>query len=389
MPFSALATAVCLVVCHSGPADHFATFVEHLPPDSAIEIYASGPALKKLQERAIVVKHPFSIEALSPEEEEALATQIAKTCSAAKVVLTDVGHPFDIKVQKALARHASHVTRLAYYDNPEAYVPGGYSSIAFEVMQAAQGVLFANATLSETSLFQAPGKAIDLSHQKKVGVGYYPLQQAEKIAKKREKEKTLLRQALFAKRGLTDKGERVLVYLGGNNETYFSQALPAFLSLLEQGMKKSDFSHLVIVFQQHPGAKAKNTDGHLVQAWLHEHSQDPRAPRLFLSDLHSEEAQAVADAALYYQTSMGPQLVLAGIPTIQIGHETYEDVLVRNGLSTPVTTVDQLIQVIDTLGQKQQEISPQALLESLGIKKEWLHLLEMALFSSCANSTLP
>ena len=102
MSFSVSAAAVCLIVCHGGPADHFATFTENLSKDvEAIEIYASGPALKKLQERGISVKVPFSLDKISPEEEDALAEQIAKTCSEAKAVITDVGHTFDIKVHKA------------------------------------------------------------------------------------------------------------------------------------------------------------------------------------------------------------------------------------------------------------------------------------------------
>ena len=60
--------AVCLIACHGGPADHFATFAESLSRDvGAIEVYASGPALKKFQERGIEVKVPFSIDKISPE----------------------------------------------------------------------------------------------------------------------------------------------------------------------------------------------------------------------------------------------------------------------------------------------------------------------------------
>lgn len=111
MSFSASAAAVCLIACHGGPADHFATFAESLSKKvGAIEIYASGPALKKFQERGIEVKAPFSLDAISPEEEDALAGQIARACSKAAVVITDVGHTFDIKIQKAfLNKHSRHI----------------------------------------------------------------------------------------------------------------------------------------------------------------------------------------------------------------------------------------------------------------------------------------
>lgn len=380
MSFSASAAAVCLIVCHGGPADHFATFAENLPKDfGPIEIYASGPALKKMQERGIAVKVPFSLDNISPEEEDALAEQIAKTCSRARVVITDVGHAFDIKVQKALARQATHMPRLAYYDNPEPYVPGGYSAVATEVMQAAQGILFANSNLTQASIFQTPSKAIDFGSRKKFGIGYYPINQAEKIAKRRAEEKPILRQALLQKNDIADKGQKVLVYFGGNNEEYFSKALPAFLSLLEQGMEQSDFTNLVIVLQQHPGAKAKNIDRSLFEKWASKYRETLQAPSIIISDSNSDDAQTIADGALYYQTSMGPQFVLAGIPTIQIGHETYEDILVRNRLSPSVTRVDQFIEVIDDLNQQKKEIQRDVILRGLGIKQDWMQVLETAI----------
>lgn len=36
MSFSASAAVVCLIVCHGGPADHFATFAENLPKDVGV-----------------------------------------------------------------------------------------------------------------------------------------------------------------------------------------------------------------------------------------------------------------------------------------------------------------------------------------------------------------
>lgn len=381
MSFSASAAAVCFIACHgAGPADHFATFAESLSRDvGPIEVYASGSALKRFQERGIEVKIPFSIDKISVEEEDALAEQIAKACSTALVIITDVGHAFDIKVQKAIARQATNVPRFAYYDNPESYVPGGYSAVAAEVMLAANGILFANSNLAKASIFQAPGKEIDFEGRAKIGVGYYPINQAEKIAKRRAVEQVSMRQRLFSRNDLVDTGQKVLVYFGGNNEEYFSKAFPAFLGLLEVGMEQSDFTNLVIVIQQHPGAKSKNIDGNMVSSWIGKHCETRQAPRMILSDFSSDDAQIVADGAFYYQTSMGPQFVLAGIPTIQVGHETFEDILVRNRLSPSVTNVNQLISVVDGLTHQKKEIPQEVILEGLGIKSNWLPILEKAI----------
>jgi hypothetical protein len=381
MSFSASAAAVCFIACHGGPADHFATFAEHLPKEvGAVEIYASGPALKKFQERGISAM-AFSMDQMSPEKEDALAQQIAKACSQAKVVITDVGHPFDVKVQKALDLQAKNVYRFAYYDNPEAYVPGGYSEVAAKVMQAAQGILFANSNLTQAPLFQSPGQEIDFGNRKKVGIGYYPIHQAEKIAKRRTEEKLSLRQAFFEKNSLLDKGQQVLVYFGGNNVEYFTKAFPYFLLLLGQAAEESDFTHLVIVLQQHPGAKAENIDRNFVNHWMSTFGQLPRAPKILLSDMSSDDAQVIADGAFYYQTSMGPQFVLAGIPTIQIGHEKYEDILVKNGLVPSVTEKEQFISIIHSLDDK-KEIPEEIIFEGLGLKKNWLQSLEAAIQST-------
>lgn len=341
--------AVCFVVCHGGPADHFATFAEKVPE---VEIYASGPALDKLKERGISVQHPFSLKDLSHEQEDQLAEQIAKTCAAASIVMTDVGHAFDIKVQKALSKYAPQVVRMAYYDNPESYVPGGYSEVAKEVMSAAQKVLFANSHL----VTEIPVKGVE-----SVGLGYYPLGPAEKIAARRQSDRLKLREQFFLKKGLKDRGQKIFVYCGGNNEEYFTKAFPAFVSFL----KEIDMSDSVILLQQHPGAKAKNRDGELF----------PKNPQLFVSDLSTEEAQVVADGVMYYQTSMGPQFVLAGIPVIQVGHEKYRDLLVRKGLCSSVTSAKELQVALNEI-QRDSIPSKELISEGLGLKPNWPEILK-------------
>jgi hypothetical protein len=382
MSFLATAAAVCFIACHGGPADHFATFAENLSKNvGAIEVYASGPALKKFQEHGVEVTFPFSLDEISSEEEDALAEKIAKGCATASVVITDVGHPFDVKIQKALAQYVAHVPRLAYYDNPESFVPGGYSKIAAVVMLESQGILFANSNLTRAPIFQDASNEVDFGCRKRVGIGYYPIFQAEKMAKRRMAEQFANRQRFLAKNGLVDTGQKIIVYFGGNNEEYFAKALPAFLGLLEEGMGQSDFTNLVIVIQQHPGAKKINLDGTIVTAWIKKFNETAQAPKMILSDFTTDDALTITDGAFYFQTSMSPQFVLAGIPTIQIGHETFQDILVKNHLSPSVTNVNQLMQVIDALSDQKKEIPEEVIFKGLGIEADWLANLENALRS--------
>lgn len=89
--------------------------------------------------------------------------------------------------------------------------------------------------------------------------------------------------------------------MGGNNHTYFLEALPADLAWIQGLHEQNKLCDVMIVFQQHPGAKTQKRDGALVTQ-LAKHG-----PKMVFFDMDSEQALALADAVAYYQTSMGPQ----------------------------------------------------------------------------------
>ena len=375
MASSLVGAAISLVVCHGGPATHFATFAESLRDEGyTVQVYASGPALDKLREYKIDGVIPFSADKLSREDELKLAAQIAKICSTASVVLTDVGHLFDISLQKALEKEAPQVLRLAYYDNPESYVPGGYSSTAADVMLAAQKVLFANANLVEVPLYREPDRAIDLPKERRVALGYYQTELAEKIAKCRETKQGALREKFFTQQGLKDDGQKIWVYFGGNNEEYFTKAFPALLQFLTEGERKEGLSNYIIILQQHPGARRENRDGEQLKEWI---EQENRQLKIFKSNWTTDDMQVIADGGLYYQTSMGPQFILAGIPMVQVGHNTYEDILVKNNLCPSVTNSSAFLSATAKIERTPQtKEQKEALFKSLGIRADWLNTFE-------------
>lgn len=379
MTFFVSAATICFVACHGGPAEHFAAFAEALSAKGRpVEVFASGPAAKKFQERGIVY-HPLFVEKLSVEEEDLLASQMARILEATSLVITDVGHPFDIKLHQALSQRVVPARHLAYYDNPESYVPGGFSNVAAKVMLAADAILFANPHLTTIPVFQEQEKEISFGNREKIGIGYYPTFQAEKIFHRRSEEKNGLRQAFLQKNTRIKKNQKILVYFGGNNQEYFTKAFPFFLALLEEGMKQIDASNFVILLQQHPGAKEQNIDATMLVKWMNGLSTGAQnAPTLIVSNLSIEEAQILADGALYYQTSMAPQLVLAGIPTMQIGHRAFEDLLVKNNLIPSVTHVREWIKALN--GSIQIDCpSRDAVYRELGFQDNWLFFLEEAL----------
>lgn len=367
---SPLTKIICLIACHGAPADHFATFAEHLINDGyAVQVYASGPAIKKFQERNIPIAMSFEADNLADEDN--LANTIVARCSRAFAVLTDVGHPFDKTLQRAFLKDAPWIKRLAYYDNPEPYVPGGYSQTAAKVMKLANSVLFANANLASAALYKKPYKEIDLPFKERVGIGYYPVCQAEKIAEKRETSQAVMREKFFAKHELHDNGQKILVYFGGNNETYFNKAFPAFLNILTEGIKIADLSNYVVVMQQHPGAKTSNKDISQLDSWVQKYGQEATSPKVIISNETSDTMQVIAGGALYYQTSMGPLFALAGIPIIQVGHEIYEDILVKNNLCIAVTNPSDFVRGIAHLNLVATSEQRIKIFLSCGISKDW------------------
>lgn len=363
---------VCFVACHGGPADHFAAFAEGLTRDRVtVQVHATGAALSTLNGRQGVRVSPFSLTNLSSSEEDALARKIAKAHEKAAVLFTDVGHPFADKVQRAFALYAKNVRRIAYYDNPERYVPGGYSDVASKITRNAQIVAFANETLVRDGIQSAPGIDVDLSMTRRVGIGYYPVAKAEALFARRLQEHDARRKELFAKYGIVDQGQKLLVYFGANNEEYFTKAFPAFLSFLTEAIAQSDLSRFVILHQGHPGAKAENRDGKELTAWCETNKASNRAPKIVISDSESDIVQIAADSALYYQTSMGPQFVLEGIPTIQVAHETYGDILARANLCTKVTTANTLIDALSNIAPfGKEESHKDALKQALGVRAD-------------------
>ncbi len=372
--------SVGFIACHGGPADHFASYAQTLiRQHHPVYVCASEFALKQFQDRGIEVSFPFSLEGLSSQQEESLAAQIAKACSIASIVITDVGHTFDIKIQTALAQYEDRLRRFAYYDNPEPFVPGGYSSIAAQVMLKAQRILFANDTLSISKIYNEAEKELDLGNRKRMGIGYYPITHANAIRERRKNERNEIRCQVLTKIAVENRGQSIWVYFGGNNKEYFSKAFPAFLSLLSQTLEQIDLTDIIILIQQHPGAKRKNLDTEQLAAWLNKAEKQAKTPKVIISNFSSDEAQVVADAALYYQTSMAPQLALAEIPVIQIGHETYPDILTRNQLAFSVTSASELVCAITRLKEVKKTLPKKLIFKALGIKKDWRIALERAI----------
>lgn len=355
---------IVFIVCHGGPAAHFSEFAKELAKEGCrVEILATGPALDKLKGAGAKEFNPDQLDIEDPASQKILAERVAKSLGPANVVITDVGHLLMASVHEAIALESPTIRRLAYYDNPEPLVPGDYMKTVAQVMAAANKVLFANANLAKEPLYSSPLSPLLLPLEKRVGIGYYPVEAAKCLESARNERKEIARQLFFDQYKIADTGQKILVYLGGNNKVYFEQAYPAFLMLLQKS--RLDPSQYILLMQHHPGDKKREIDRNLSDG----------CP-IFVSKATSEEALILADAVLYYQTSMGPQCILAGIPAIQVGHDTYPDILIRNHLAPSATTQEDFTKAVEVCAKPEK--CPK-LLDDLGISQNWRDRLKSAI----------
>ncbi|CAF2645700.1 unnamed protein product [Rotaria sp. Silwood2] len=379
---------VCFIVCDGGPAAHFAAFATNLFHQNELQIiiYATGPALTKLKDSHLpndIQLLSFSIENFDHEQQEQVATQLIDNClkQGTRTIIVDIGNKFD-RIFQAVSSKRNIPNDIihfwCYYDNPEPYVPGGYSIKTEETIKSSQYILFANINLAKSNsiIYSLPEKRIDLTNKIVEGIGYYPVIEVEKLLQQREIEKDSLR----AHYGWTNI-QHLFVYFGGNNDTYFDQAFPTFLSNLSH-IDKNIVQDVLFLLHQHPAAKKQNRDGLLFQECL---SKNNHIQGIISTLRTSDQAQIVADAALYYQTSMAPQFVLLGLPTMQVGHETYHDVLVKFNLCYTATNATELVVGLTQMKERSElsdktQQRKELIYNAIGYTPDWPNNLHRIIF---------
>ncbi|GAB4187322.1 MAG: hypothetical protein Tsb0015_05910 [Simkaniaceae bacterium] len=362
--------AVCFIAAHPNPASHFAEYIQNLEQEG---ICCKIIAESSVKEKFSALKSRVSVIDLSNlDKEEVLLSEIEKEIASQSIVITDIATRFWDRLHQRLAERHPAIIRAVYYDNPESQVPGEYSKIAAEVIANAQGVLFANADLAKKGVENDVGEPIDLSGKERVAIGYYPRKEAEDILhlKKQPELVAEVKSAFFARHNICGGNPKIFVYAGGANSIYYEKAFPCFIELVSQLLEREDspLQDTVIVLQQHPrAAKEGNKDAKLAEK-LFAKNKLPPGFHFVVSDMPNTLSLAIADGVFYYQTSMAPQFVFANIPLIaQIGHEKYEDALMRAGFPFALTA-GQLEEILSARESKNAKVF---LEKELGIDPSW------------------
>lgn len=324
---------VCFVTAHPNPSNHFVQYVQAFEERGVTcTVIADKNVSKKFVSlKADVIELDLNSKGWMSEIEGVLAKQ--------SIVITDIASERWICLHDWLKRCHPGIERAVYYDNPEQYVPGGYSEMAAKVIQSAQIVLFANALLPEKGIEIEEGIPIDLSKKTLYGIGYYPQSDAESILKMRNDEETRkqLRDTFLSKMKIEYCGQKIFIYTGGANDEYDCEAFPHFVDILSElvCLKGAPLKGKIVIIQQHPRApKRGNHDAKKLSEFLERHSL-PENCSIVLStkdDMPTIHALAISDGVFYHQTSMAAQFALARIPVIaQVAHKRNCDILLNCG----------------------------------------------------------
>lgn len=301
-------------------------------------------------------------------DQEKLIADIAQASSRSKMIVCTAGHLFTSSVVSYFKKHYPHLPLFIYYDNPEAYVPGEYSEGILQSMEAgADGIIFANASLEEESIYSSLNVPIDLKNTKKIGLGYFPLSEWHQLSDLREERKSLKKDFL-AKHQIMDESAKLFFYLGGANSEYYNHAFPHFIQLLKESDLFSD--NIIIALQQHPSSKREGNIDHDL-FFNFKKSLKNQNITLLLSDISFDEACAMSDALLYYQTSANIKIALSGIPLAQVAHIPYPDILVRKKIIPVIQNTKDLQKFFLNFVDINKKGKEGELIKAIGYKETW------------------
>ncbi|CAF1072110.1 unnamed protein product [Rotaria sp. Silwood1] len=374
---------VCFIVCDNGPAIHFAEFAKKFLAIGKlrIDIYASELVIGKFQDLVLldgIRIINFMLDGLKNEEKQTLAIDLINNCVSenARTIIVDIANKFNLELQLAFNKLKTSLCNIrfwCYYDNPEEYVPGGYSIRSEEMIKLSQNILFANINLIKrnSKIFSLPNIEINLDDKNIQGIGYYPIDIAENLQQRRELERNKLREKYH-----WNQIKYLFVYFGGNNQVYYEQAFPTFLSFLSC-IDMNLCKDILFIIHQHPAAKIENQDDLLFQKWL---LTNRSSIQVVLSPLTTDEVQIIADGILYYQTSMASQFVLIDLPIMQVSNKIYEDILVKYNLCEIATNSIEFMNGLKILKEKTQLSKSiqekQLIYDAIGYKFDWFQNLQ-------------
>jgi hypothetical protein len=373
------AAEICFIATHPAAGEHFGDFALRMKGDGLpYQFLATEMGYTNATKNPITVTNLNSLFNgrklidLTDSELAELASAVVKSCRHAKRILVDGCSPFSVKVLETMHEMAPEVKRImAYYDNPEtAYIPG-YSENFAKIAKLANVLVFSLSTQPQQRVMSTATAPLEMEGKELIGLGYYRKQAVENFIRLRThpevvKEK---RYTLFRALHREDRGEKLVVFFGGANETYIFKAFPAFLDRTLGPMAgKADWSNTIFILQQHGRAKTeyKNGDHLKLEEWCKRHPQIT----FVTSMLPYDDAVVIADVALYHQTGASLQFLLAGMNGMQVG-DRFEDTPVRLGYFPSIGPDESELFVKRLSDPKREAAALGPIEQSIGIRADW------------------
>ncbi len=331
------------VSMHSLPAEHFMVFESVLKKNSiSTQMIMGGVAKRALGSR----KPDFDMDILTGMEIKEFSNEVAKICECVNIIFVGMGHQFAGHFLEAITRLYGDTKRvILYYENPEIFVPGGYSELAQAAVSIGKPreIAFANKNLAKEEISVCEG----LEGVKKLGLGYYPMHDIEILKK------------LRTERVVDEK--RSWIYLAGAeiNIDYINKALPSFIKMLSE--ISFEENPTTLVFRKHP--RSSGSDWKRVEAL-----ERPGLTILLDEDPILLNTLSAANYAFYYQTSLSPLLVLGGVNPIQVGHEVYHETLVDKGVIPVALNAVELQAILDS---PKKEVAEEIVYDAIGYDPLW------------------
>lgn len=360
---------VCFVTAHPNPSNHFVEYVQAFEERgvSCTVIADSGISGKFSKLNADVIELNLKSKKWRSKIEDILSKQ--------SLVITDIASHRWISLHRWLKKHHPEIKRAVYYDNPEPFVPGGYSEMAEKVIRRAQIVLFANAKLPEKGIQNGEKAPCKLSKKRLIGIGYYPKADAEIIRKLRNDPDAIgkLREDFFNRHKVEDSDQEIFTFVGGANDEYDFKAFPHFIDILSELVfyKDTPLKNTIVVVKQHPRSEDRgNHDGKTVEKFLERHAL-PRNSHILISgkgDMPTVDVCALSMGVFYHQTSMAAQFALASIPVIaQVADKPNRDILLNCGYPF----VDEAGGLAKVMTGFDQNVDPSTIEKELGFEDDW------------------
>lgn len=366
-----MSSSLCFIASQVPAAVHFYEFASFLRDYKPTELILAGSA-----SLALGGLNPDIVAHFSDDFADSLLGTVQK-CKNASHVIIDLGTDESTQIYEELRRVYPEKEIIVYYDRYEDHYTG-YRSCAYKVLKEAR-VWFANTHFLHQEVYDLDKTEIQFTPGQRVGIGFYPMYEVERLRSARATSRSRVRQRFFSRHGLKRRWHKVISYMGGATESYFKRVFPRVLENLEKVIEKRNLSAFVFVLQKHPATKFDPRDLVSLRKWKDRNKENPFRPKFVISESSSEELEVASDAIWFDKPGRSMDWALAGIRVAQVRHKTILHHLVTRGISPSLITAKGMSAWFQAFPIRKAFVSVTEVEDAIGYSPHWQNNLLRAL----------